>query len=125
MVRTFVEANADLRKARGKSNGPKAAPDPVVEITKPPTDTGRPSKGFETGRDAFMRIAEKRVNGLLGKLNTLAKLASGKSKYGYTDGDVEQIRSTLVNAVNATADRLRRKPIQDGFSFERGKDAGA
>jgi len=37
---------------------------------------------------------------LLNRLNTLSKLASGKSKYGYTDEDVQQIRTTLINKEN-------------------------
>jgi hypothetical protein len=79
----------------------------------------------ESGREAFMRIAEGRVSSILAKLNTLAKLSSGKSKYGYTDGDVEYIRETLIKAVNSACERLRRKPVKEGFRFEKGHDASA
>ena len=80
----------------------------------------------ETGPEAFMRIAELRINSLLDKLNTLAKLSSGKGKYGYTDEDVEYIRQTLIKAVNSTAERLLRKPVKEGFTFEKeAKDASA
>ena len=105
----------------------------MAKINKTTNGRGRPASPFppakeepaESGRDAFMRIAEKRMNSLLTKLNTLSKMASGKSKYGYTDSDVEHIRLTLVKAVNATADRLRRKSVPSGFTFEKGADADA
>ena len=102
-----TEVRSSVTKAE-KSNGKVKAP---VE---------------ESGRDAFMRIAEGRMNRLLGSLNTLAKMASGKSKYGYTDEDVEHIRDTLTKSVNAACDRLRKKAMRENFSFERdARNAGS
>jgi hypothetical protein len=112
------------KMTEGKKNGrgrPRLAPLPVLEPIQRPSD----APGFETGRDAFMRIAEKRINGLLAKLDTLSKLASSKSRYDYTDEDVEQIRVTLVGAVNKACDRLRRSRAKPEFKFVRGADAGA
>jgi hypothetical protein len=83
---------------------------------------GRPSLDkFETGREAFERIASGRVNRIIGRLNGLAKLSSGRSKYGYTDKDVEHIRKALIEGVNASCDRLRRQPAHAEFHFDQGE----
>ena len=105
---------------RGRGRTPE---EPATPIPVPSAAIG--AMDAETGRDAFRRIAEGRVKSILAKLNVLAKMSSGKSKYGYTDGDIEYIRETLVKAVNASCDRLMRKPVKEGFSFERGRDASA
>lgn len=101
-----------------RKNGP-------VHVTPPtPTPASVPA---ETGQETFRRIATGRVNQILEKLNTLSKLASGKSRYGYTDEEVEHVRKNLIKGVNAACDRLRRKPLTKGsFSFDpKGEDAGA
>jgi hypothetical protein len=101
-------------KTNGRGRGRPAGPVSAV-----------PDVETESGIAAFTRIAEHRMNGILTKLNTLAKLSSGKSKYGYTDEHVEYIRQTLIKAVNSACERLRRKPVKEGFSFEKGRDASA
>ena len=113
MARTTVEKDNGSRRGRRAEE---------VQVELPPS----PSV-FETGQAAFKRIASKRVNNILDKLNTLAKLTSGKGKYGYTDEDVEYVRKTLIKAVNSACDRMRRQPVpKGGFSFERkSEDAGA
>jgi hypothetical protein len=106
----------DEKKRKGNGRGRPATP--VSEVSK--------VHPVESGREAFNRIASYRVNGIIAKLNTLAKLSSGKARYGYKDEDVELVRKTLIEAVHKTCDRLRRKPSPEGFSFERkGEDATA
>ena len=90
--------------------------------TKEPAAASFVARDVETGNQAFTRIAERRVNDILQKLNTLGKLKTSRSKYGYTNEDVEQIRITLVNAVNNTADGLRRTSAKPGFKFVKGID---
>lgn len=107
-------------KRQGKGNGRGRGRSPIVELPVAESEPARGAPTYETGRHAFLRIAERRMNDLLAKLATLGKLSSSKTKYGYTDEDVEQIRVTLINAVNATCDRLRRVPSKPGFKFSRG-----
>lgn len=108
-----TEAKPGNGHGRGRGR-PRAEPIPPVMDEEPAER--------ESGRATFIRIVERRINGIIDKLGTLAKVASGKSKYGYTDADVEFIRGTLIKAVNATCDRLRRKPPKGGFKFTRGPD---
>ena len=116
-----------------KGNGPGLGRPPLAAAQKPKPEAvaieieESPEAQSESGRAAFMRIATKRINFVIDRLNTLSKLSSGKSKYGYRDEDVEYIRNALLVAVNKACDRMRRKPLaKGGFSFERrGEDAGA
>ena len=107
----------DLKKGNGRGRGR-----PTVAAVQPPMS----GEKIETGREAFNRIASYRVNAIISKLNTLAKMASGQTRYGYKEEDVEYIRRTLIASVNKTCDRLRRTPSPVGFSFDRkGEDASA
>lgn len=119
MTRTTPEE----KKGNGKGRGRPAAP--VVDETVSTTAKTKAQPRYESGQEAFMRIATGRVNGILEKLSTLAKLSSGRTRYGYSDADVEFIRKTLVEAVNAGCDRLLNKPVKGNFSFRRSTDAGA
>ena len=104
----------------GKTNNGRGRGRPPIS---PPTSTTTVFKGrLESVPEAFNRIASYRVNAIITKLNTLAKMASGKGRYEYKDEDVEFIRRTLIQSVNVTCDRLRRKPSPEGFSFERRSD---
>jgi len=118
MPRTTI--HDDDKKGNGKARKPPAEPVRAVEQAFPKAE-GK----FESGRDAFIRIAAGRVNAILERLGTLAKLASGKARYGYSDADIEHIRKTLITNVNAACDRLLRKPVKGDFSFHRDSDAGA
>lgn len=118
MTRTTPEEKMGNSKGRGR---PAA---PVVDETVSKAKT-QPQPRYESGQEAFMRIATGRVNGILEKLSTLAKLSSGRTRYGYSDADVEFIRKTLVEAVNAGCDRLLNKPVKGNFSFRRSPDASA
>lgn len=91
-------------KANGRGPGRPAR-------TSPPMD--------ESNRERFTRIAEPRVNKVLAMINTIGKLASGKSKYDYNDADVEAIRATLIDGVNKMAIKLRREAQKPGFTFGR------
>jgi hypothetical protein len=114
-------ARTTANKGNGRGRG--RASHPIVSDDLPPPPKAEAK--FETGGEAFRRIATKRVDNVLKKLNVLAKLASGKYKYGYTDKDVEHIRASLLVAVNAACDRLRREPpAKVGFTFDR-PDAAA
>lgn len=115
MARTITE---EKKNGRGRGRPPitvNVVSDAIVDRAA----KAAPAPTPESGRKAFMRIAERRMNDLLAKLTTLGKLSSSKSKYGYTDDDVEHIRATLINAVNATCDRLRRVKAKPGFKFAR------
>lgn len=101
----------------GNGRGRKAAA--AAEIVAPPRES---AAKFETGRDAFERIASDRVNRIINRLNGLSRMAGGRSKYNYTDRDVEHIRKALIEGVNAACDRLRRQPAQGGFCFDRGDE---
>ena len=52
----------------------------------------------QTKREKFIRLAEKRVNGVIRELELIGNL-SNKSNYDYDDNDVEKIIKTLKKAV--------------------------
>ena len=122
MTRTTIEKDNGRGRGRGKavpivSNAEEVKRD-FTKFTQTPE--AEEAKIKATGQEDFKRIATGRVNAIVGKLNTLAKLVSGKSRYGYSDEDIERIRKHLIEAVNSACDRLLRKPpAKGGFSFDR------
>ena len=54
---------------------------------------------METKREKFIRLAEKRVNGVIRELELIGNL-SNKSNYDYDDNDVEKIIKALKKAVS-------------------------
>jgi CHASE1-domain containing sensor protein len=58
----------------------------------------------ETKRQKFVRLANKRTNAAVAKIDLLGNLASGQ--YESTTADVEQIETALYNAVDAAMKRF-------------------
>ncbi|MGI9558843.1 MAG: hypothetical protein ACR2NQ_04165, partial [Thermodesulfobacteriota bacterium] len=69
---------------------------------------------METKRDKFVRIANKRVNNTITKINLVGGL-SNRSNYEYTEADVKKIFSALDNALDQAKKKFQPKKGQDEF----------
>ena len=59
----------------------------------------------EVKRKKFVKVAELRVNRVLGYFRLIGKL-SNKNNYSYSDEDVWKIRTALQNKLDETMERL-------------------
>ena len=59
----------------------------------------------EVKRKKFVKVAELRVNRVLGYFRLIGKL-SNKNNYSYIDDDVWKIRTALQNKLDETMERL-------------------
>lgn len=62
----------------------------------------------EDKHEKFKRIATKRVNELLNKLEVLGN-CSNKSNYSYTDEDIQKIFRAIDNKVKETKSKFKTK----------------
>lgn len=63
------------------------------------------SKGTETKRECFVRLAETRTNKILDMLRLLGN-CSAKSNYDYTEEDVKKIFGAIEKEVKNTKNRF-------------------
>ncbi len=63
------------------------------------------SKGSETKRECFVRLAEARTNKILDMLRLLGNCSS-KSNYDYTDEDVKKIFNAIEKEVKNTKNKF-------------------
>jgi len=76
------------------------------------------SKGAETKREAFVRLAEARTGRAIQAIGRLAPL-SNRSQYEYTKDDVATIEHALTSMVERTVDALEGRGAR-GFSLKGG-----
>lgn len=74
------------------------------------------SKGSESKRDCFVRLAEARTNKILDMLRLLGNCSS-KGNYEYTDEDIKkssmQLRKKLkTQKINSWVSNLRKKDLR-------------
>lgn len=62
----------------------------------------------ERKHDRFRKVAEKRVNQIMGDIEKLGN-CSAKASYDYTDAEVEQIIGALEQAVHDLRERFAGK----------------
>ena len=63
------------------------------------------SKGYESKRDCFVRLAEARTNKILDMLRLLGNCSS-KGNYEYTDEDVKKIFNAIEKEVKNTKNKF-------------------
>lgn len=63
------------------------------------------SKGSETKRECFVRLAEARTNKILDMLRLLGNCSS-RSNYEYTDEDIKKIFTTIEKEVKNTKNKF-------------------
>lgn len=71
---------------------------------------------FETKEQAFVRLANLRVQSTLDKIRILGNL-SNQGNYEYTDGQVDKIEAALTKAVADTILLFRGKKSTEDFSL--------
>ena len=64
----------------------------------------------ETKQEKFTRLANKRVNATLQKINLIGNLAS--SQYGYSDEQVAKIEFALSDAIVKTMAQFNKATIE-------------
>ncbi len=71
----------------------------------------------ETKRQKFIRLATKRTNLVLKKLDVLSKL-SNRGNYSYTDKDVDQIFDAIQEKIAEVREMFRGKAPTKMFRLE-------
>ena len=73
-------------------------------------------KSLENKRQKFVRLATKRTNLVLKKLDVLSKL-SNRGNYEYTDEDVDKVFAAIREKVDEAQDTFRGKHQTKMFSL--------
>lgn len=74
----------------------------------------------ETKQERFMRLAEKRTNGIIDSIRVLGNLANHRH-YEYTNEDVEKIFSTINRELRRTRNKFSdSKNLKQAFSLKEG-----